>query len=289
MRVLLMVAALSLQLPAEPWVCPMHPDVRASEEGKCPRCGMALVVMRPDTYEPYLLDAQRKVPIAAGRPVELSLALRHPETRARITDYLLVHERPAHVFVVSDDLGVFEHVHPDPPTDGTLRLTWQPPRPGRYHFFLDVVPSGALPQLLETVVVVPGTPGERASLAPQSAALVQGVAARSAVEEGDLFAGRWSRLKVDLTDAATGAPIGDWEPWLGAWAHLFSIRQGATEPMHAHPDDDSIVRAADSTSVTFDVLFPRAGRYGVWVQLQRKGVVITLPFVVDVQGWTAAP
>jgi hypothetical protein len=249
---------------------------------------MALVVMTPDTYEPYVLEVQQKAPAAPNRAIELNLALRHPATGARITDYLLVHERPAHMFVVSEDLGVFDHVHPDPPENGQLRLTWRPPRAGRYHFFLDVVPAGAFPQLLETVVVVPGKDVEAAPLTPQSDARVQGVAGAMTIEDGDLFAGRWSRLKVELSDAASGQPLDGWETWLGAWAHLFTIRQSATEPMHAHPDEDSIVRGGDGTSVTFDVLFPRAGRYGLWVQLQRKGTVITLPFAVDVQGWSTA-
>jgi hypothetical protein len=28
---------------ATAYICPMHPDVRQSASGKCPRCGMALV------------------------------------------------------------------------------------------------------------------------------------------------------------------------------------------------------------------------------------------------------
>jgi hypothetical protein len=28
---------------ATTYICPMHPDVRQSTPGKCPRCGMALV------------------------------------------------------------------------------------------------------------------------------------------------------------------------------------------------------------------------------------------------------
>jgi hypothetical protein len=247
---------------------------------------MALVILRPDTSEPYLLDVQRKGTGTAGRPLELSFVVRHPRTHAPINEYLIVHDRPAHMFVVSSDLRVFDHVHPEPGGNGRLELTWQPPRPGRYHFLLDVVPRDAFPQLLESVVEVPGGTPVREPIGLSSLASAHGVTA--SLETAAFFAGRWERFEVKLTDTATGAPLTGWEPWLGAWGHMFAIRDGATEPMHAHPDEDSIVRTAEGTSVTFDVLFPRTGRYGVWVQVQRNGVVVTLPFSVEVQGWTVA-
>jgi hypothetical protein len=35
--------------------------------------------------------------------------------------------------------------------------------------------------------------------------------------------------------------------------------------------------------VTFDAVFPRAGRYKLWVQFQRGGIVETAAFVIDVR------
>jgi len=34
------------QTQAEVWTCPMHPEVRESKPGKCPKCGMDLVLMK---------------------------------------------------------------------------------------------------------------------------------------------------------------------------------------------------------------------------------------------------
>lgn len=277
LRLLSLVLSLMLQLPATTWICPMHPDVREAVEGTCPRCGMALVILRPDTSAPFILDLERTP--AANGTLQLDFAVSHPVSHAIAKDFVTVHEKPAHLFVVSSDLMRFEHLHPEPQANGHLKLTWTPPAPGRYHLFLDIVPAGALPQLLESVVQVPGAKVD-AGQPPSMAATSDSV--HATLEAGEFVAGRWSRLVFRLTDAATGDPLSGWETWLGAWGHLFTIREGATEPQHGHPDEHDAIRDAGVTSVGFDILFPRGGRYGVWLQIQRKGAVITLPFRVEV-------
>lgn len=282
----LLAAVMMLQLSASTWVCPMHPDIRAEEPGKCPRCGMALTPFKPDTPQPYVLDVERSGIAVTGKPLKLGFVVRHPESHAVVNSFLTVHDKLAHMFVVSSDLQVFEHVHPEVGADGHLTLTWSPPRPGRFHFFLDVAPAGALPQLLESVVLVNG---EMPSPAPfEQTRFVEREGIRASLESNIDIAGNWSYLTFKLTDAATGQAMSGWETWLGAWAHLFAIRDGATEPVHAHPDEGVEVHTAMDTNITLEVMFPRPGRYGVWLQVQRKGKVITLPFFVEVSGWTAS-
>ena len=60
------------------YVCPMDPDVRASKEGVCSRCGMKLVAGLPDPVE-YQLDlavAPRR--LAVGQKVNLDFVVRDP-------------------------------------------------------------------------------------------------------------------------------------------------------------------------------------------------------------------
>lgn len=246
---------------------------------------MALTAFKPDTHEPYVLDATRDGPAVAGRPFTLGFRVSHPRSKEGVSDFLVVHEKPAHMFVVSSDLQVFEHVHPTVRDEGHLTLTWTAPRSGRYHFLLNVVPAGALPQLLEAVVVVNGEEPPSVPLTTTKSSERDGI--RATIESNVEMAGNWSYLTFKLTDAATGEALSGWETWLGAWAHLFAIREGATEPVHSHPDEGVEVRTPSETNITVEVLFPRPGRYGVWLQLQRNGTVTTLPFVVDVAAWTA--
>lgn len=295
--VLALVAALSsgtvtpapatAQVPGSLWVCPMHPDVQQASEGTCPRCNMALVPFKPGVYTPYLLQTKLESRFEAGKPATISFRVLHPRTREQAGEFLVVHERPAHLFIASEDLAVLDHVHPEVMPDGELRITWTPPQPGRYRMFVDVVPAGDLPQMLEAVVEsmdvdkAPPPPVWQ----PSFTATVGGVTARMLITGGQAFAGRESQVELELNDASTGRPIDGWEPWLGAWAHFFALREDASEPTHAHPEDAFLVRTELATKVHFDVIFPRAGTYRAWVQLQRKGQVLTLPFTVRVDGY----
>ena len=78
--------------------------------------------------------------------------------------------------------------------------------------------------------------------------------------------------------AATGAEVPDLEPYLGARAHMLLVSADLTEAIHGHPEDDG------RPALTFTPIVPTPGDYKVWVQVQRRGVVITVPFWIKVAG-----
>ena len=89
---------------------------------------------------------------------------------------------------------------------------------------------------------------------------------------------RETALRFVLSDASTGLPVTDLEPYLGAPGHLLVVNQDLTAAMHGHPEG-----SRDSgPKVTFDPVFPAPGRYKMWVQFQRRGAVVTAAFVVTV-------
>ena len=63
------------------YVCPMHPEVRQSGPGSCPKCGMALepeTVQLDETENPELVDMRRRMWVSAGLTVPLMvLAMAH--------------------------------------------------------------------------------------------------------------------------------------------------------------------------------------------------------------------
>jgi hypothetical protein len=95
-----------------------------------------------------------------------------------------------------------------------------------------------------------------------------------------LRTGDEARITIALTDAASGAPVDDLQPYLGAWGHLFVLHEGRDEALHAHPD--TAATTPGGPAVAFDVMFPRPGTYHLWMQVQRRGAIVTLPFVVRV-------
>jgi hypothetical protein len=280
------VAPLAPGALAELW-CPMHADMRASAPGVCSRCGMTLVPMQPRVEGQYWLDAAvRPVALRAGTPATLRLAVREPGTRTIVREFETVHDRRFHLFVVSDDMREFSHVHPVEQPDGTLELPFTFTRPGAYRVYADFLPVGGTPQMIGKTVLVDGAGPEapRPSLPRITRDLTEktdrGVRVQLHFESGELVAGIPSLVAFSLEDAASAAPVVDLEPFLGAWGHMFILGGDLATAVHSHPTTP--LSSPGGPKVYFYQRFPRAGTYRIWVQFQRAGAVVTVPFTVEV-------
>jgi hypothetical protein len=100
---------------------------------------------------------------------------------------------------------------------------------------------------------------------------------RVSVDGSKLRSGEEGKLSFRIEDAASGAPVTDLEPYLGASAHLLIVTDDLTEAVHGHPVDE-----ARGPALSFTPILPRSGRYKLWLQVQRAGRVSTAPFVIDV-------
>ena len=275
MTVLLAVLLVSAQDPI--FVCPMDPEVRSSVPGKCPRCGMKLVPGIPNPIE-YPLDL-RAVPrqLPAARPVTLELRVLDPKTSRPVTQFEIVHEKLFHLFLVSQDLEYFSHEHPVLGANGWFRLNTILPKAGTYRLLADFDPAGGTPQLAPKTISTAGyiapleqsIPHPPADLAPK-----QGPNLRVSLtsEPAQPIAGMKTLLFFHL------APADGIEPYIGAWSHLLAVSSDLIDTIHSHP-----FIADGGPEMQFNIFFPRAITYKIWVQFQRKGVVNTVAFTVPVQ------
>jgi hypothetical protein len=87
-------------------------------------------------------------------------------------------------------------------------------------------------------------------------------------------------MTFELLDEPSGKPASGLEPYLGATGHLVLMSADMSVASHSHPVAD---RRHLPASVAFQVLFPRAGTYRVWVQFQRSGKVLTAAFTIPVE------
>jgi hypothetical protein len=69
------------------------------------------------------------------------------------------------------------------------------------------------------------------------------------------------------------------EMYLGAWAHLLVVSHDLIDTIHSHP-----FLADGGPAMQFNLFFPRAASYRLWIQIQRHGVINTAAFTVPVQG-----
>ncbi len=265
------------------FLCPMDKDVKSPTPGRCPRCGMKLVANLPEPMEYRLELKSRPVPIRHAQPLRMELALSHPKTGARIREYEMLHERPFHLFLVSQDLSYFAHEHPTPRPDGSFVFDGKLPLNSAYRLVADCFPKEGTPQFLAKTIFTAGadlTPPPRLEedLSPKSGPNLR---VELATEPARPIAGKETLLFFRLS------PGDGVEQYLAAWGHMLVASWDLIDLVHDHPlyvDGVSPVdfQGRSPKQVQFNVIFPREGMYRVWTQFQRAGMVNTVAFTLGV-------
>ncbi|HWF11798.1 MAG TPA: heavy metal-binding domain-containing protein [Bryobacteraceae bacterium] len=295
------------------WVCPMHGDYTMNVAGKCPRCGMDLVHAAPFDVRDYVLDFHT-VPAAVkpGEKVKMFFRFRHPGTGAVVTKFEVVHERQFHLFVISQDMEHFEHIHPalnhaSGQPDGTWTIETVLPKPGYYKVLCDVLPGGGAAQFLAHPLVTAGYDGDlesgAAHLVPDAnlTKTVEDITARVTYDPAEFQVALYGHMTFLLTDTATGKPITDLQTYLGAFGHTLIMSEDMEDYVHSHPldilaqpDDDGgppvflippgsdLEKIRGGPEVTFEGLMPKPGRYRAWTQFRRNDQVRTFAYTFNV-------
>lgn len=276
---------------ASAFVCPMHPDVQSAVAGACPQCGMALVSTAAHVAPVYDLEIKTAPGAAiAGQPVQVRLTVRDPKTKVPVTRFVEVHERRFHMFVISEDLEHYSHVHPEQLADGSWTINVTVPRPGCYKVYADFLPQGGTPQVITRDLITAGHTHDLASPAatltpdPVLREIVGPLSVALRLPPGGVVAGREVTLTYQITDANTGGPVTDLEPYLGAWGHSFLLSEDMTHVVHAHPVEHvpHAGRKAGGPTLNFKAVLPEPGTYRIWTQLQRGGSIETAVFTIAV-------
>ena len=242
----------------------MDPDIHAKGPGKCPRCGMKL--------EARIIEPVEYPTTFTFRAPHLAIEIKDPKTGLPVTSFETVHEKLMHLFVVSSDLSYFAHIHPQ---NGKIDLDL--PKPGNYKVAADFYPKGGTPQFVESYLTTPGftkplseTLGKLTSdLTPKTG---ENLKVSLTMEPAEPIPGKKTLLFFKLEP---GYGI---EQYIGAWAHGLVVSDDLIDMWHTHP-----TIADGGPEVQFDIYFPRAATYRIWVQFQRLGKVNTVSFTVPVK------
>ncbi len=269
------IGLLGLTLAAQSLVyqCPMDPDVRSNQEGFCSRCGMKLRAGIPEPVEfPVDLKVTPRA-IEPGAKTELEFTVRDPQNDRRIDRFEIVHEKLFHMFAISQDLQFFVHDHPAFGEDGRFRCDIRFPKPGMYRILTDFYPLGATPQLIAKTVIVPGGEQQTPVLARDYATKQTGnMHVSLTTDPPQPIAGTKTMMFFKLE------PADGIEKYIGAWGHMLAASDDLIDMIHTHP-----FIADGGPDMQFNVYFPRAHAYRVWVQFQRKGVINTARFDIPVR------
>jgi hypothetical protein len=220
-------------------------------------------------------------PAQAGAPVTLAFTVKDAGG-AVVRELAISHEKPMHLLAVSRDLATFQHLHPEPSADGAYRVSTRFPSGGDYVLFADYRAEGS-PQVVQRFgLSVAGAGRAPVALVESASATQEADGLRLTLRtDGVLRAGGGGTvLRFDVKDAQTGKPAIDLEPYLGAMAHFVLVSEDTQSLLHAHPLE---AVGAGVSAVSAHTTFPAAGLYKLWVQLQRRGRVVTVPYVLRVQ------
>ena len=238
------------------------------------------------------LNVQLQVPddARAGVPTRVTATVVETETGEPVTDLTRSHEAWMHLIATREDLGTFSHVHPEPTGEpGELAVDVTFPTPGRYIVNTEFRQRGEMSDVHQRqLVTVTGT-------APAPVALT--ISARTVVVDGvevelggEARVGDPSDLHFEFTDATTGRPVDDLQPFLAAAGHVVIMRGDGSTFAHEHAEvEDDRGRPVFATpgqqfgpELDVHAEFTTPGTYQLWGQFRRAdGKVLTAPFTVE--------
>jgi hypothetical protein len=228
------------------------------------------------------------------------------------------HGKLMHLFLISaDGRSAFAHLHPT--TADTVTFTSSLPDlpAGAYRVFADIVHQSGLTETLTSTLTLmderhPATSDASVDVDDSWSVSRKGDSTHSVLADGTVLT--WNRTATSLVAGeeaglrfTTAPPAGDTaslEPFLGMAGHVVVVRDDGKVFIHLHPlgtismaAQARLTRSAPramphamsasldpADSLYFPYAFPQPGKYTVWVQVKRRGRVLTGSFPADVRG-----
>ena len=295
---------------AQVYMCPIHSDYTAIRAGTCPRDGMRLVLSNPFDVRDYKVafTTTPAVPVA-GEALTLTFQVSHPDSDKVIKEFIKVHDEFFHLFVISQDMDYFQHIHPVVDDTGKWSIDVVLPKSGYYKVLSDFVPIGGTSQFIAHSLVTSGYEGDlvssSAKLIPDGvlSKTVDGLTATLTYDPAPFIAGLYGHLNFIFTDAENGAPVTDLQTYLGAFGHTLILSDDLVDYVHSHPLDLSVGFDEENgpmmfmipmgvdfetlrggPRITFDGLMPHAGLYRAFTQVRWHDDLHTFAFTFNVVG-----
>jgi P-type Cu+ transporter len=229
--------------------------------------------------------------VQSGTPVPLVYRLTDARTGVPLTDLVSDGGEWMHLIVVSQDLGQFQHVHPQPSgRAGEYVIDVAFPTAGSYLLYSEF--SRASQEVVQRDAIRVGAGSTvPPPLAEDRAPKVVGDVRVALQGIGTVVAGQDAALVFRLEEAATGEGLRDLQSYLGEPAHAVILSEDAATFAHLHGEQVDAADGAHEASgsgfgpeIKVHYTFPAPGLYKVWGQFKtRTGEVITAPFVIRAQ------
>ncbi|WP_042454803.1 hypothetical protein [Neobacillus dielmonensis] len=225
-------------------------------------------------------NAEWKVPehVNPSEKIPLSILIKDNSNQP-ITSFETVHEKKMHLFIISNDLSYFSHIHPKYKENGQFDFTGEFPAGGDYKLIAEFTPKGGGDSSVETHwLQVEGEPADFGPIVPDKKLTKKVNGKEVTLSFDQLQPNKILHMTFSIRDAKIHKPIKDLQPYLGAMGHAVAISADAEQYLHIHP----MTTEENGPKVTFMTIFPEKGLYKIWGQFKHDGKVFTVPFVIEV-------
>ncbi len=260
-----------------------------------PNCHMPSMVLPPPATSPYSMHTMAAMPMPSpnkvpayqltitpqrgtfniNQPTPVWLQLKNTATGQGPTALNIVHEKPIHAFLISQDWQEFTHLHPTPVPgrsdlfQAQLNLN----RPVPYRLFTQFQTLQESDQTASAAIGLgPALPTNRVDdshWAKRSGAYdfqVRDLPTRNQPER---------HFVVDVFKQ--GQPVTTLQPLLGAAGHAMIVNDNTDTLIHTHPMNKAL-----ASPLQFHTTITQAGFYKLWVQTQLDNQIHTVNWTFQV-------
>jgi hypothetical protein len=257
--------------------------------------------MTAKTTEDFLVEFNSNpAQFKAGEKTEMTFTVKNAKGET-VQDFQIVHEKPLHLLIVSEDLVEFYHEHPELQSNGSFKVPFTFKNGGRFKIYADFTPKNSKQTVKSFTIDVTGNERPREELkADEKFEKTVDDLLVTMKSDGAISSGKDLTLHFQVFDAKTKKPVTDLQNYLGEKAHFVIISQDLRDFVHAHPasrdnvkdghnhgsevkHDEKLAGVEAESIVSARLAFPAPVLYKIFAQFQRNGKVTTVPFVVAVK------
>ncbi len=245
-----------------------------AEAGHEPKLGEAMLPGLAVAQAGYqLVPQQTELPSAPDAGYRFRIVGADGET---VQDFDTEHERRMHLIVVRRDFHNFQHLHPEQLADGSWAAEADLDQAGVYRVFADFAAEGQSLTLASDLFVAGAFEPKPLAAPLSTAAASDGY--EVTLDSAAPRAGAATQARFSISRA--GEALDSVEPYLGADGHLVALREHDQAFLHTHPEGEP----GGPGPISFQVHYPTAGRYRLFLQFKHRGEVRTAAFTQEAIG-----
>lgn len=214
--------------------------------------------------------------IKAGEEVILSFLPKEEGDENIVVELETVHEKKAHIIIVSDDLEYFSHIHPDYEGNGTYSVKTNLPFGGKYELFIEYKPKGGKKITDRFNLNVDGSEKPNAIFKSERYLFENQNLSVMLRPSEELFSGKEIHIPVTILKDGKELNAANFDNYLGEKAHAVLIRIANFDFLHVHP-------MVMNNQLNLHMNIVKSGYYRLWLQFQIDGILYTTDFVLEVK------